>query len=66
MTKLKCYKCGGELVAKKNHNIAGCQECNSLILLPNYVFDDTKELDEKIKLGILDKYVALKLFIVNI
>ena len=49
MTKLKCYKCGGELVAKKNHNIAVCQECNSLILLPNYVFDDTKELDEKIK-----------------
>lgn len=50
MTKLKCYKCGGELVAKKNHNIAVCQECNSLILLPNYVFDDTKELDEKIKI----------------
>ena len=50
MTKLKCYKCGGSLVAKKNHNIAVCQECNSLILLPNYVFDDTKELAEKIKI----------------
>lgn len=50
MTKLKCYKCGGELVAKKNHNIAVCQDCNSLILLPNYVFDDTKEISEKIKI----------------
>ena len=50
MTKLKCYKCGGELIAKKNHNIAVCQECNSLILLPNFVFEENKELDEKIKI----------------
>lgn len=50
MTKLKCYKCGGSLVAKKNHNIAVCQECNSLIILPNYVFDNNKNIEEVIKI----------------
>ncbi len=54
MTKLKCYKCGGSLLAKENHNIAVCQECNSLILLPSYVFDKNiaNEVMEKVTISI--------------
>lgn len=50
---LTCPKCGGPIVKVNNQQIATCEECNSLIPLPSFLYKE--DLDASIKLNILEK-----------
>lgn len=50
---LTCPKCGGQIIKGNNQQIATCEECNSLIPLPSFLYKE--DLDDNIKLNILEK-----------